>query len=406
MMKDDHTYLSAPMKALHARRTRLLTLLAVTLLLGCEEGGVTGDPVIHPGPAPAGFIIEGNDYEGTVVNDIAVDSDGSLYVLYNGQPQVGPRMYRLTKLDAGGTLLLSVFERGGYDRQAYGVEVLADGRVQIDGLRERRVFSSSGDVVQEWGVPDTLGMRWHPQCYLSDGRLAGVRGENGKWYLSVAVTGSAVLNIPLPGGGGEDAWYSIAVLSDHEVVLSGDAGILISDLQAATARTIVSSSRLRSYERRSLHVGPERSIFSYGWPSWWDDDEWGLPSVVHCFAENGALRWSLRLGDEYGFGVCALDPETVLISTETPGPLGEDIATVRQYDASGAIEREWRTHAGTEAPESGVRTVVTTDISRMRLMKDGSVLIIGTAIGWEHADRVAWIARMLPDGRIDGEFGK
>jgi hypothetical protein len=79
---------------------------------------------------------------------------------------------------------------------------------------------------------------------------------------------------------------------------------------------------------------------------------------------------------------------------------------VRQYDASGAIEREWRTHAGTEAPESGVRTVVTTDISRMRLMKDGSVLIIGTAIGWEHADQVAWLARMLPDGRIDGEFGK
>ncbi|MDT8324077.1 MAG: hypothetical protein RRA94_08205 [Bacteroidota bacterium] len=390
----------------YIRVLRTILLLPLLFLFGCEEGGVAGDPTIYPGPAPAGFIVEGNDYEGTNVQDIDIDPAGNLYVLYNGQPQVGPRMYRLTKYDAGGKLLWSVFERGGYDRQAYGVEVLADGRVQIDGSRQRRVFSSSGDVVQEWGVPDTLGMRWHPQCYLPDGRLAGVRGENGRWFLSVAVTGSAVLSIPLPGGSREDAWYSIAVLSDHEVLLSGETGILIADLQAATARTIVSSSRLRSYERRSLHVGPERSIFSYGWPQWWRDDEWGLPAVVHCFYDNGALRWSLRLGDEEGFGVCALSPEAVLIGTESPGPRGEDIATLRQYDASGTVEREWRTHTGTEAPESGVRTVVTTDISRMRLLSDGSVLLSGTAIGWEHADQVAWLARMLPDGRLDGEFGK
>jgi hypothetical protein len=394
------------MHAQYIRVLRTILLLPLILLFSCEEGGVAGDPTIYPGPAPAGFIVEGNDYEGTNVQDIDVDAAGNLYVLYNGQPQVGPRMYRLTKYDAGGSLLWSVFERGGYERQAYGVEVLADGRVQIDGSRQRRVFSSSGDVVQEWGLADTLGMGWTPQCHFPDGRLAGVRGENGRWLLSVAMTGSTVQNIPLPGASAEDAWDDIDILSEHEVLLSGMPGILIADLQTGTARTIVSSSRLRSYERRSLHVGPGRSIFSYGYPYWWNDDEWGLPAVVHCFNDNGTLRWSLRLGDEYGFGVCAVSPEAVLISTQSPGPRGEDIAILRQYGASGTIEREWRTHAGTEAPESGVRTVVTTDISRMRLLSDGSVLISGSAIGWEHADQVAWLARMLPDGRLDGEFGK
>lgn len=388
------------------RCLRAIILLPILLFAGCEESGVAGDPTIHPGPAPPGFIVEGNDYEGTGINDIAIDAEGNLYVLYTGQPQVGPRMYRLTKFDSAGKLLWSVFERGDYDRQAYGVEVFTDGRVQLDGSRSRRVLSSDGNVIEEWGMADTLGLRWGPRCYFPDGRLAGVQGERGTWKLSVAMAGSTLRHIPLPGGSAEDAWDDIELLSDHEVVLSGIAGILLVDVQAGTARTIVGSSRLRSYERRYLHVGPGRSIFTLGWPQWWRDDEWGLPSVVHCFSDNGTLRWSLRLDDEYDFGVCALDPETLLIGTESTGPHGEKIATIWQYASSGTRVREWRSHTGTEAPESGVRTVVATDIHRMLRLRDGSVLLSGSAIGWEHADRVAWIARMLPDGRIDGEFGR
>jgi hypothetical protein len=341
-------------------------------------------------------------YGETYISSLLSDERGNLYSLILTSEDVGPDARTVFKADISGKGLWSASERD-YSWNWTGPVLLPDGRLLLWNWPDFRIIDEDGTLLQDWTLFDST--YWSMITALPDGRLVGVKYRENDAVLAIGDIHGEQRWMQLPGKGEKYTWTGLEALSEHEVVLSGGPGILLVDILAETSRIIVDSNRLRPFERAYMQVGPGRSIFCAGEPNIYKTEEAGLPTTLHCFDDRGSERWSLVLPDFQLRGFLPITADEVLLGTIADGNYGSSIAVVRKMNAGGGIVWEWRPEHNTVPPETGIRTVVSTAPTRYVALPDGSLIISGTAVGWTSADECAWLARLLPDGRLDKTFG-